>query len=87
MFKATYSKSFVKTYKKFSPSLRRKVDKQIRFLLKDLRHPSIRAKKMQGLEDRWEGRVDRSYRLTFIIRNDIITLLTVGPHDEGLGKN
>lgn len=40
---------------------------------------------MAGL-DRWEARVDKSYRFTFDKENDTIILRTVGVHDEGLGK-
>jgi len=41
---------------------------------------------MRGL-DRFEARVDRSYRFTFEKIEDVLLLGTVGPHDEGLGKN
>jgi len=34
----------------------------------------------------FEARVDLQYRFTFLIENEIILLLTIGPHDEGLGK-
>lgn len=40
---------------------------------------------MEG-ENVWEARVDRSYRFTFEKTGNTITLRTVGPHDEGLGK-
>lgn len=35
----------------------------------------------------FEGRIDRKYRFTFMVVNDEIYVLSVGPHDEGLGKN
>jgi hypothetical protein len=40
---------------------------------------------MEGL-DRYEARVDWHYRMTFAILQDHIYILTIGPHDEGLGK-
>ena len=76
---------FVKSYHKLPQNIQKKVDKQIRFLLTDFFYPSLRTKRMSGL-DRWESRVDRSYRFTFNKDNDTIILRTVGPHDEGLGK-
>lgn len=86
MFKPLYSKKFLKRYDKLPLLIQRKVDKQIKFVIKDLRHPSVRAKKLEGFYDVWEGRVDRSYRFIFTIQGDIITIIGVGPHDEGLGK-
>jgi mRNA-degrading endonuclease RelE of RelBE toxin-antitoxin system len=86
MFKPFYNDKFIKAYDKLPLSIQRKVDKQIKFLLQDLRYPSIRAKKLEGFPDVWEGRVDRSYRFIFIIKNDVVTFIGVGPHDEGLGK-
>jgi len=86
MYQLFYTKKFIKTYRKLSPPIRKKVDKQISLLTKNLRHPSIRTKKLQGYDDVWEGRVDRSYRFVFSIETNTIILLRVGPHDEGLGK-
>ena len=87
MFKPFYNEKFVKTYSKLPLSIQKKVDKQIKFLLNDLRHPSIQAKKLEGIQDIWEGRVDRSYRFIFTIQGETITFIAVGPHDKGLGKN
>lgn len=86
MFKPFYSEKFIKAYGRLPLSIQRKVDKQIKFLLQDLRHPSIRAKKLEGFQNVWEGRVDRSYRFVFTIQDETITFIGVGPHDEGLGK-
>lgn len=85
MFQSYFSKKFSKQYSKLPPSIRNKFDKQIKYLLRDLRHPSVRAKKKQGEKDVWEGRVDRFYRFTFAISGDVATLRTIGPHDEALG--
>jgi len=55
------------------------------FLVSDLKYPSLRVKKMQGV-DAYEARVDIHYRLTFGIVADVLELYTVGMHDTGLGK-
>lgn len=83
--KIAKTKSFVKFYRKLPKHIQKKTDKQIIFLSQDLSHPSLRTKRMSGL-DRWEARVDRSYRFTFDKLKDTLILRTVGPHDEGLGK-
>ena len=82
---AIYSKRFLKGYAKLAESIRKKTDRQITMLLQDMFYPSLNTKKMGG-ENIWEARVDKHYRLTFSKKEDTITLLTVGPHDEGLGK-
>lgn len=76
---------FEKCYDKLPLVIRKKVDKQIRFIQGNISHPSLRTKRMQGF-DRWEARVDKSYRLTFEKTEGMIILRTVGPHDEALGK-
>ena len=81
----------VKAYEKFKElylelphSLRKKVDKQIRLLAGNLRHPSLNCKKIQGRENIWEARVDEKYRMTFEIVNDTIFLRVVDDHDKAL---
>lgn len=84
--KIAKAENFTKRYKKLPKKIQKKTDKQLVLLSQDFRHPSIRAKKVGGISDVWEGRVDRSYRFTFTIQEDTIIVFRVGPHDEGLGK-
>jgi len=67
-------------------AIREKADKQLRFLGQDLRYPSLRAKKFKGEEDTLEARVNRFYRMTFLLDDNEIFLLTVGPHDKALKR-
>ena len=76
---------FKKGYDKLPQALKKKTKKAINFLRQDLFYPSLNTKKMGGA-DLWEARVDKHYRLTFSKTEDTITLLTGGPHDDGLGK-
>lgn len=76
---------FVDFYQKLPNNIQKKVDKQLFFLSQNLFHPSLKTKRMGGL-DLWEARVDKNYRLTFEKIGDTIFLKTVGPHDVGLGK-
>lgn len=77
---------FKKAYDKLPADKVKKTKKAISLLKRDVFYPSLRAKKMSGIENTWEARVDRSYRLTFQKEEDVIILQTIGPHDEGLGK-
>ncbi len=84
--KIAKTKVFTDGYQKLPLNIQRKTDKQIIFLATDIRYPSLRCKKIQGQENVWEARIDRSYRFIFVIETDTVILLRAGPHDEGLGK-
>lgn len=73
-------KPFAKQYAKLPALVRKKFDRQLRYLAQDFRHPSIRAKKMVNRQDVWEGRVDYHYRFTFTVSSDTIVLRSVGTH-------
>ena len=66
-------------------AIQKKAKRQFNLLLSNYRHPSLRARKMQGIGV-FEGRIDVKYRFTFFMEIQEIHILTIGPHDEGLGK-
>ena len=72
---------FRKLYQKLPEAIRKKVKRQLRALAKDVRHPSLHAKRIRGREDIWEARVDIHHRMTFHMTGDHIILRAVGPHD------
>lgn len=74
-----------KKLKKLPQTIQAKAKKQFNFLITNYRHPSLHARKMTG-SNSYEARIDRSYRFTFQIEEESIHVLTIGPHDEGLGK-
>ena len=82
----SFSKKAERGYQKLPPQIQKKSDKQFSLLLTNYRHPSLRSRKMGGSAV-YEGRVDIHYRFTFYVEGDNIYILTIGPHDEGLGKN
>jgi len=71
---------FVREYKKLSPQLQNKIDKALKFLLQNLRHPSLRAKKYDKKRGIWQARVNDNYRFYFLIKKDVYILLEVKPH-------
>lgn len=79
-----WSDKFKRNYKRVPQQIKKKFQKQLNFLVIDVRYPSLRTKKMKGRENVWEARVDRSYRFTFQKENSDIILRTIGPHDEVL---
>lgn len=77
---------FLKAYKRVPLRIKKKYRKQIGFLVKDPSHPSLRTKRKRGTKDTWEARVNYHYRFLFRKENDVLEILVIGPHDEGLGR-
>ena len=60
----------------------RKFQKQITLLLRDIRHPSLRAKKYDEAQDIWQARVDDNARFYFKIIRDRYSLLDIKKHKD-----
>ena len=78
--RALYTERFRKSYEESPPSVRKAFDKQIKFLLENIRHGSLQAKKYGGSENVWQARVNRSWRFYFSIKNEIYYILSISPH-------
>lgn len=84
--KFRWTPHFKKDYQRLPQKTKKKLAKQLNFLSSNLRHPSLRVKKMKGLEEIWEARIDGFYRFTFEIIEGMIYLYRIGPHDQVLRK-
>ena len=80
--KHAFSHKFIRQYEALSPGLQAKVDKQVAFLVENLHHPSLRAKKYDEALDIWQARVDGKYRFYFKIEGDTYQILSVTPHPK-----
>jgi mRNA-degrading endonuclease RelE of RelBE toxin-antitoxin system len=80
--RATFSDRFVRQYDNLSKERKTKFDKQLGFLLSNLRHPSLKAKKYDKTHDIWQVRLDGSYRFYFQIKGDIYRILSIIPHPK-----
>lgn len=67
---------------RFPELIRKKFYKQAKFLLENLRHPSLRAKKYDEPRDIWQARVDRNVRFYFLIEGDTYILLDIKQHPK-----
>lgn len=79
---ASFTLRFRKQYQKPSEERKAKFDKQLAFLLSNLRHPSLRAKKFDEANDIWQARVDDDYRFYFQIDGETYILLSIIPHPK-----
>ncbi|MEQ8173345.1 MAG: hypothetical protein ABRQ38_30955 [Candidatus Eremiobacterota bacterium] len=80
------SDSFKEAFKKLDVRLKKKVEKALRLFCRDPYHPSLHTKKMQGVNNIWEVRVDIHYRFTFDIVDDVYRLRNLDNHDECLNN-
>lgn len=56
--------------------------KQIKMLEQNLRHPSLRAKKYDEAQDRWQARVNKDWRFYFKIVDDTYFITELMPHPK-----
>jgi plasmid maintenance system killer protein len=64
------------------PNVRRAFEKQLRFLLNSLLHPSLRAKKYDESAGLWQARVNRNWRFYFTIGGDTYIIEDVIAHPK-----
>lgn len=72
--------AFLRDYLALPADIRERIDKQLRLLFENFRHPSLRLKKLKGT-DRFEIRIGKGYRLTLRIDQGVMELRRVGTHD------
>jgi len=80
--KSGTSKHFDRSFEKFPSRIKKIFDKQIRFLLVDIRHPSLRAKKYDETEEIWQARVTNNVRFYFKIEGDTYQLIDIERHSD-----
>ena len=77
---------FQKAYQSLAADDQGRVQKAIRLMSDDLRHPGLRVKRIKGTQGIWEARASKSLRITFETEGDALILRNVGYHDQTLKK-
>ena len=80
--KLEHTKNSRRALGKFSKEIQEVFYKQIEYLKKDIRHPSLRAKKYGGTTDVWQARVTDTVRFYFQITGDTYLLLNIRKHPK-----
>lgn len=75
-----YTERFRRSYENAPPNIQRAFDRRAAFLISDLRHPSLRAKKYDEPRGIWQARVNAGWRFYFKIEGDTYYLLDIIPH-------
>lgn len=78
--------AFKKDFQKLPKIVQENFEKKITLFVTDIKHPSLRVKKMKGHKNRWEASIDMFYRFTFEIHHNYYLLRRIGPHDYVLKK-
>jgi len=80
--KVDYLPRALKALEEVPAEVRRAFFKQVVFLEKDLRHPSLRSKKYDESTDLWQARINRDWRFYFNIVGDTYIIRDVIPHPK-----
>jgi mRNA-degrading endonuclease RelE of RelBE toxin-antitoxin system len=73
--------SFKRDFKKLPHHVKKAFDKKIKLFMENIQHPSLRVKKLEGYENRWEASITMFYRFTFEVYEGYYLLRRIGPHD------
>ncbi len=76
-----FSKRFKKEYNNLPKEIQKSFDQKLQLFLKDIYHPSLRVKRIQGTKNRWEGSITMKYRFTFEFLENELIFRAIGTHD------
>lgn len=86
MYKLKYTKDFERGLKKLSKAEQKQTMSKLKLLVQAPFYPSLRTKKVQGLDDVFEMSVNMDIRILWRYENGvIILLLEIGHHKDILG--
>lgn len=75
---------FIRQYEQLSAAIQRKVDKSIRLLETDFRHPGLKTHPVQSAPGIYEASVNSHYRMTYERKGESLVVRNVDNHDECL---
>jgi mRNA interferase RelE/StbE len=76
-----FSRRFKKEYNNLPKEIQKAFDQKLQLFLKDISHPSLRVKRIQGTKNRWEGSITMKYRFTFELSENTLIFRAIGTHD------
>jgi len=86
MYKLKYTKDFEKSLKALTAQEQKMVFNKLKILVQNPFYPSLRTKKVQGIDGVFEMSVNMDIRILWKYENGvIILLLDVGHHKDMLG--
>jgi len=77
-----YTKRALDTLKNLPLPVRKAFYKQAGYLMGNLQHPSLHAKKFSESENIWQARVNKDWRFYFTIERDTYIIVRIIPHPK-----
>ena len=82
MMRVVLADQAIESLKDAPGNVQRAFNKQLRFLVNNLQHPSLHAKKYDESKDLWQARVNKNWRFYFTITEDAYRIEKVIPHPK-----
>lgn len=81
--KFVFTERFQENFKKLDEHSQKAIQKAIRLMSHDIKHPSLRAKKMEGTDYIFEASANMDIRITFHFEKpDLLIMRNCGHHDR-----
>jgi len=80
--RALLTEQFTQELVRAPADIQRRFLKQLAYLLRELRHPGLHAKKYEESRDIWQARVNGGWRFYFRIQGDTYILESIRPHPK-----
>jgi len=81
-YKITFTERFQKNFKKLNANEKKVLKNKLEILKQNPMHPSLRTKRIKGMDNLFECSVNMDIRIIWYYERDrIIVLLDVGHHD------
>lgn len=77
-----YSRKALDALEEAPTAVRKAFFKQAAFLVKNLQHPSLHAKKYDEGKNLWQARINRNWRFYFTIDGDAYKIEDIIPHPK-----
>jgi mRNA interferase RelE/StbE len=68
--------------KRFPREVKKQLAKQLRILMENSKHPSLRHKPVEGTKDYWEFSINMNYRCAYRKDNNTAIIVAFGKHED-----
>jgi len=72
---------FLDDYAKLPAQVQKQADRKLQYLAENIRHPSLRVKRVRKYRGVYEGSINMGYRFLFLMTPDAYVLVRIGTHD------
>lgn len=69
-------------YRNLEVKIKRAFKKQVNFLEKNIRHPSLHAKKYDEVSNIWQARINNDWRFYFVISDNSYIIINITKHPK-----